>query len=195
MEPIILASGSLQRQEYFRLLGLPFNIMPPHSEENPGDFGSPKEAAENLAAGKVKEVIETLKGRASGWIFGADTIIVSEGVIFGKPKHREDAGKMLTGFRGRTHEVVTGMALYNGKTETIDRRSVVSEVSFADISEAEIEWYLNSGEWQGAAGAYKIQGLASCFISGIRGSPSSVVGLPIHEFYVMLRDNGYSYGG
>jgi septum formation protein len=195
LEPIILASGSLQRQEYFRLLGLPFNIMPPLVDERTEEFSVPEEAAEGLAAGKVKRVIDILKGRASGWIFGADTIIVSGGAIFGKPEGREDAKKMLRRLGGRTHKVVTGMALYNGKTAVTDTRSVTSEVSFAALSEAEIEWYLDSGEWQGAAGSYRIQGLAACFITGIRGSPSSVVGLPIREFYVMLRDNGYSYGG
>jgi septum formation protein len=168
--------------------------MPSPKDEDPGEFDNPEEAVENLAAGKVKGVIETLKGRASGWIFGADTIIVSEGLIFGKPGSREVAKETLLRLRGRTHEVLTGMALYNGKTAVIDTRSVTSKVSFADLSEGEIEWYLDSGEWQGAAGAYRIQGLAACFITGIRGSPSSVVGLPIRELYVMLRENGYSYG-
>jgi septum formation protein len=176
-------------------LGLPFNIMLPHIDEDPGAFGDPKAAAEGLAAGKVKKVVEVLKGRASGWIFGADTIIVSEGAVFGKPGNREEAKKTLQRLRGRTHEVITGMALYNGKTETIDVRSATSRVSFAELSEGEIEWYLDSGEWQGAAGSYRIQGLAACFVTGIQGSPSSVTGLPIREFYVMLRDNGYSYGG
>jgi septum formation protein len=169
--------------------------MSPLIDENTGEFAVPKEAAEGLAAGKVKKVIEVLKGRASGWIFGADTIIVSGGLIFGKPGDREDAKRMLRRLEGGTHEVITGMALYNGKTETIDTRSVTSEVSFAELSEAEIEWYLDSGEWQGAAGSYRIQGLAACFVTGIKGSPSSVVGLPIREFYAMLRENGYSYGG
>jgi septum formation protein len=195
LEPIILASGSLQRQEYFRLLGLPFTIMPPFVDEDPGKFALPREAAEGLAVRKVKKAVEILKGRASGWIFGADTIIVSEGTVFGKPENREEAKKTLQSLRGRTHEVITGMALYNGKTDTFDIRSVTSRVSFAEISEDEIEWYLNTGEWQGAAGSYRIQGLAACFITGIQGSPSSVVGLPIRELYVMLRDNGYSYGG
>jgi septum formation protein len=169
--------------------------MPPLIDENPGEFAVPKDAAEGLAAEKVKKIIKTLQGRASGWIFGADTVIVSEGAVFGKPENREEAKKTLQCLRGRTHEVITGMALYNGRAKTIDTRSVASKVSFAELSDAEIEWYLDSGEWQGAAGSYRIQGLAACFITGIQGSPSSVTGLPIREFYVMLRDNGYPYGG
>jgi septum formation protein len=70
---------------------------------------------------------------------------------------------------------------------------VTSTVTFAPLSPDEIEWYLDTGEWQEAAGSYKIQGLASCFITDIKGSYSGVVGLPLREFYVMLRDNGYQY--
>ena len=106
---------------------------------------------------------------------------------------REDARNMLSALQGKTHEVITAIALYNGKS--IDCRSVTSTVSFAPLSEGEIEWYLDTGEWQNAAGAYKIQGLASCFISGISGSYSSIVGLPLRELYVMLNDNGYLLDG
>jgi septum formation protein len=195
MEPIILASGSLRRQEFFRLLGLPFSIMPPRIDEEIGNTTDPRKAAEDLAILKVKNVMELMKGRLPSWICGADTLISLDGDIFGKPRDREDAGRMLSRLQGRDHEVITGVALYSGKTKTIDCRSVVSAVSFAGLSEGEIEWYLNTGEWQGVAGAYKIQGLASCFVSLIKGSPSSVVGLPMREFYVMLRENGYPYGG
>jgi septum formation protein len=100
---------------------------------------------------------------------------------------------MLRKLQGRSHEVITSVALYNGRKKTTDCRSVVSTVTFAPLSPDEIEWYLNTGEWQEAAGAYKIQGLASCFITGIKGSYSGIVGLPLREFYVMLRDNGYLY--
>jgi septum formation protein len=193
MEPIILASGSLRRQEYFRLLGLPFSIMPPLIDEDPGDIRDPRKLAEDLSIRKVKKIIDLLKGRNPPWICGADTIISVDGDVYGKPKDREDAQRMLRRLQGREHQVITGVSLYNGGAETIDCRSVVSEVSFAPLTEAEIEWYLGTGEWQGVAGAYRIQGLAACFVSGVRGSPSSIVGLPMHEFYVMLKENGYPY--
>jgi septum formation protein len=193
VEPIILASGSLRRQDYFRLLGLPFSIMPAHIDESPpGALGS-RELAEYLAVKKVNKIIELLSGRFPTWIFGADTLISVDGEIYGKPAEREDARRMLTRIQGREHEVITAMALYNGKGKTTDCRSVVSAVSFASLSEDEIEWYINTGEWQGAAGAYKIQGLAECFVTGIKGSYSGIVGLPMHEFYVMLEENGYPY--
>jgi septum formation protein len=194
MDPIILASGSLQRQEYFKLLSLPYSIMPARIEEIYEDDVSPHKMAEDMAVKKVNRILELLKGKTPPWICGADTIIAVDGKIFGKPKDREDALRMLTKIHGRSHEVITAVALFNGKDRTMDCRSVISTVSFARLNDDEIEWYLNTGEWQGVAGGYKVQGLASCYITGIKGSYSSIVGLPIREFYVMLRENGYPYG-
>ena len=194
MEPIILASGSPRREEFFRILGLPFTVMPSNAEENYNAVLEPRAIAEELALRKVKKTLEVLKGESPLWICGADTLIELDGKIYGKPADRTDAGRMLRAFGGRTHEVISAVALYNSRAKATDCRSSVSTVSFAPLSEREIDWYLDSGEWQGAAGAYKIQGRASCFISEVKGSYSSIVGLPLREFYVMLRDNGYPYG-
>ncbi|MHC6204231.1 Maf family protein [Breznakiellaceae bacterium SP9] len=194
MEPIILASGSLRRQEYFRLLGLPFSIMPSLIDESYKENTDPKAQSKEFAERKVKKIIELFKGRSSPWICGADTMIVVDGRIYGKPKDRENAKTMLQTIQGRDHEVVTAIVIFNGREKTMDSRAVSSTVSFAPLADNEIEWYLNTGEWQGSAGAYRIQGLASCFVSSIKGSYSNIVGLPLHEFYVMLKDNGYPYG-
>lgn len=194
MEPIILASGSLRRQEYFRLLGLPCSIIPPQIEESFVSGLGPAEQSEKLAKDKIDKVIDMLKANLPLWIVGADTLISIDGEILGKPKDREDARQMLLRFSGRMHEVITSVALYNGRTKEISSKTVTTAVTFAVVTEDDLEWYLNTGEWQGAAGAYKIQGLAACFISEISGSFSSAVGLPIHEFYVMLKENGYLYG-
>jgi septum formation protein len=175
-------------------MGLPFNIMPSRIDEDYNMDLIPRKITEELAVRKVKNIIELLRGRMPAWICGADTAISIDGKIFGKPSSREDAKNMLNIFQDRDHEVVTAVALFNGREKSIDCRSVVSTVTFSPISDAEIEWYLNTGEWQGVAGAYKIQGLASCFVSRITGSYSSIVGLPMHEFYAMLRENGYPYG-
>jgi len=193
MEPIILASGSPRRQEFFRLLGLPFSIMPPAIDETYDPEGSPQEVARDLAKRKVARIAELHKDSTPPWIAGADTIISLDGKIMGKPKDRDDARAMLGLLRGHDHKVVTAAALYKGRTGETDCRAVTSTVTFAPISDDEIEWYLDSGEWQGAAGAYKLQGLAACFASCIKGSFSAIVGLPLREFYVMLRDNGYPY--
>jgi septum formation protein len=194
MEPVILASGSLRRQEYFKLLGLPFSIMPSTIDESYEEDMEPKEVAELLAKRKVEKIADLLTGRTPQWICGADTLISVDGKIYGKPVDRDDAQRMLETLQGRSHDVITAVALFNGREKSIDCRSVRSSVTFAPLSEEEIEWYLNTGEWQGVAGSYKIQGLASCYVSGIKGSFSAIVGLPMHEFYVMLKDNGYPYG-
>jgi septum formation protein len=194
VEPIVLASGSKRRQEYFRLLGLPFSIIAPEINEVPGEFKNPQEAAEELAILKVKKILSYLKGRNPPWVCSADTLISVDGVICGKPGDLDRAKAMLKKLQGREHQVITSVALYSGRANAIDCRSVISDVIFSPLAEDQIEWYLGTGEWQGVAGGYRIQGLGSCFISGIRGSYSAIVGLPIHELYEMLRDNGYAYG-
>ena len=202
MEPIILASGSPRRQEYFRLLGLPFTCMPSPANEDFNPQAEPRAVAEELAIRKVNKIVEILKNESplsstktvEPWVCGADTLIALDGKIYGKPLDRDDAGRMLRAFQGKTHEVISSVALFNGRAKTVDCRSVISTVTFAPLTSGEIEWYLDSEEWQDAAGAYKIQGLASCFITAINGSYSSIVGLPLREFYVMLRENGYQFG-
>ena len=194
MESIILASGSPRRQEYFKLMGLPFSILPALIDESQVVETDPLKLTAELAVKKVQEVIKIMEGRLPKWICGADTVISMGGKIFGKPADREEAAQMLGGFSGKQHNVTTSTALYNGREGVIDCRSASCSVSFAPLSPAEIEWYLDTNEWQGVAGAYRIQGLASCLITQIKGSPSTVAGLPLHEFYAMLRDNGYPYG-
>ena len=194
MEPIILASGSLRRQEYFKLMGLPFSIMPAGIDEEADNITDPAEAAQTRAIRKIKQVITLMSSHLPWWIFGADTVVSLDGGIFGKPNDREDAGRMLAALSGREHTVISAIALYNGRKKIIDCRSVSCLVRFAPLARQEIEWYLDTGEWQEVAGAYRIQGLAGLFITSIAGPPSAVVGLPLHDFYDMLRDNGYPYG-
>jgi len=194
MEPIILASGSSRRQEYFKMLGLPFSVMPARINEKLTTHKDPKKLTSELAVRKIENVLEEMKKRLPMWIFGADTVIAIEDKIFGKAVNRENAAEMLRDLSGRSHQVITSMALYNNREKKTDCRTVSCKVFFDKVTDAEINWYLNTNEWQGAAGAYRIQGLASCFISKIEGTLSAVAGLPLREFYVMLRDNGYPYG-
>jgi septum formation protein len=189
---IILASGSPRRIEFLKLLRLPFTVMPSLVDEDFDERLEPRAVAEELAIRKVQKIVDNIKDEA--WVCGADTLISLEGTIYGKPSNRDEAEAMLSVFQGRTHEVISAVALYNGRKKTTDCRSVVSTVAFAPLTQAEIEWYLDAGEWKEAAGGYRLQGLASCFIQEITGSYSSIVGLPLREFYVMLRDNGYPYG-
>jgi septum formation protein len=196
MEQIILASGSPRRQEYLKLLGLPFTSMPSDADENFHPGSEPGAVVRELAIRKVSKLVNSLKnGEAPLWVCGADTLISHEGTVYGKPSDRDDAGRMLRALQGKTHGVITAVALFNCRKKSIDCRSAASTVTFAPMTSGEIEWYLDSGEWQDAAGAYKIQGLASCVITQITGSYSAIVGLPLREFYAMLRDNGYPFGG
>ena len=192
-----MASGSPRRQDFFRLLGLPFTSVPAMIDETPPQGLSPRQVAEDLALRKTLSVAEKLEREAvpaASWIFGADTIVVLEGDIFGKPENRDAAQKMLNCLSGRRHEVITAMVLYHTEEKKADCRSVSCEVEFAPLSASETEWYLDTNEWQGAAGGYRLQGRGGCLIKSINGSPSAVAGLPLHEFYVMLKDNGYLLG-
>jgi len=204
MEPIILASASPRRQDFFRLMGIPFTCVPAMIDETPPPGLTPQQAAEDLALRKALAVADRLHSQnptpysplptPHSWIFAADTIVVLEGEIFGKPADRADARRMLERLSGQRHEVITAMALYNGREKTTSIRSKTSEVAFGPLTEAEIEWYLDSGEWEGVAGAYRLQGLGACLIEGVNGSPSGVAGLPLYDFFGMLKDNGYPYG-
>ena len=175
-------------------MGLPFSIMPADIDEEAGGIRDPAKAARDRATRKVQRIIELLSSRLPRWICGADTVVSVDKGIYGKPKDRDDAGRMLALLAGREHTVITSVALYGGIKKKIDCRTASCVVRFAKLSPEEIEWYLDTGEWQEAAGAYRIQGLAGLFITSIQGSPSAVVGLPLHDFYAMLRDNGYPYG-
>ncbi len=194
MEPIILASSSPRRQEIFKQLGIPFQVkLSPVEEIIPDDIEKEK-VPEYLAINKVKSVEKTyFADREIPWIFGADTMVYLDGELLGKPSDSEEAASYLGRIQGRTHKVITGMALFNGKLMYVSSRTVITEVTFASMSKEEIDWYVDSGEWHGAAGGYRIQGLASCFISKILGTSTNVVGLPIFDLYDMLKEQGYSF--
>lgn len=203
MDAIVLASASPRRQDYFRLLGIPFIIKPSLREETWNDALPLEKIPEAIAAQKVLSAAESLHTENAGttgeqaafrWVFGADTVVAIDGRIFGKPKDRAGAKRMISRLQSRTHRVISGIVLYRLKDSRLAAKTVISEVSFAPISNTEIEWYLDTDEWKGVAGAYRAQGIANCFISGIKGSFTNVTGLPLREFYELLRENGYGYG-
>ena len=194
MEPIILASSSPRRQEILQKLGIPFVVHPANiSETVPRDIAVP-DGPEFLAARKVDAVIRSLPpDHQIPWVLGADTAIYASRRLYGKPKDRAEAVRFLRELQGKKHDVVTAVALFNGQLLYLDTRSVRTKVTFAPMSDAEIEWYVNTGEWHEAAGAYRIQGMGSCFIKKIEGSESAVMGLPIFELYDMLKTQGYPF--
>lgn len=193
MEPIILASSSPRRQEILKLLNIPFKVIIPNIDETISSAIEPEEIPEFLAREKVTAVIHSLPPQQEIlWILGADTIILKEGKIFGKPNSRAQAEAFLREFSGKTHQVITSVVLYNGRKKTFVSKNAVTKVTFSELSDKEINWYLDTEEWHGAAGGYRIQSLASCFIKSIEGTQSCVTGLPIFELYDMFKEQGYS---
>ena len=193
MEPVILASSSPRRQEILKMLNIPFRVIIPELKEKIPDDIETEKIPEFLSVKKVEAVAKSMPaGSEIPWIVGADTLIILNDKIYGKPGTQEEAIQTLKELQGKIHKAITGIALYNGKTHSVSGRSSVNRVTFSRMSEKEINWYVETGDWHGAAGGYRIQGLASCFIKEIRGTHSSVVGLPIFELYDMLKEQGYS---
>jgi len=205
MEAIILASASPRRRELLDLLGIPFVLSPAGIDETPPPGMTPRQVAEHLARAKALAVADSLPpsdsllpsdSRTAGpdWVLAADTVAALDGETLGKPADRDEARAMLGRLAGREHSVVTAIALRNGRGGGIDARSAECGVRFAPLSPAEIEWYLDTGEWEGAAGGYRLQGKGACLVERVDGEPSAVEGLPLRAFYVMLRENGFRFG-
>lgn len=194
MESIILASSSPRRKEILKMMNIPFKVINPAVDESQFTGNDPQELSAVLAKAKLDSVLQTFKnGQDIPWILSADTVVAIDSRILGKPKDKNQAFEYINLLQGKTHCVVTSMAIYCPLTKTSTVKSAVTKVTFAPMSQNEISAYLDTGEWQSAAGAYKIQGLASCFISRIEGTSSCVVGLPIFDLYDILKSQGYSF--
>lgn len=175
---VVLASNSPRRKELLERLGVFFSVMPSDFDEKQVKHGNPAEVARLCALGKALDIAMRLQ---EGIVLGADTIVVLNNKIFGKPKNAVDARRMLNRLSGKTHSVFTGVALVNAKTR--ERESFVEEskVKFKKLSSEDIEGYIASGECFGKAGAYAIQGKATALIEGYEGSFYNIVGLPIEK--------------
>ena len=181
MSPIVLASASPRRAELLSAAGIPFEVVPAHVDEAIQEGESPERYVTRVAEDKARVIGHKLPHRL---ILAADTIVVVDRAILGKPEDGADARRMLRLLSGRTHEVLTSVTLSTGNLETRLERTTVE---FAALTAAEIDWYVDSGEPMDKAGAYAIQGLASRFIRRIDGSYSNVVGLPVALVYELLR--------
>jgi septum formation protein len=187
---IILASASPRRADMLETLGVEFETAPSSVNERPHANEAPADYIIRLARAKV---IDIARKRDSGLVIGADTIVVVDGKLLGKPEDRADAEHMLRQLSGRWHAVMTGVALYEAgtKREVVDYDKTL--VRFAQISDREIDWYLDSGEPMDKAGAYAIQGKGSIFVEEIAGNYHNVVGLPIPLIYRLAKRLGYSF--
>ena len=193
---IVLASASPRRQELLRNAGIPFTVCPANIPEIPSAGESPRDCAERLAREKARAV---LLQQPRKFVLGADTIVVVDGEILGKPRDEADAMRMLRLLSGRTHEVTTGVCLVgpsrrtgNQKLETgfEDTRSETTRVSMTALTEEEIRSYIATDEPMDKAGAYAIQGIASRWIPRIEGDYCNVVGLPVALVFRMLKEHG-----
>lgn len=182
---IILASASPRRKELLEKMGLAFEIITSQVEENIENGPYSKELVENLALEKALDVSRQVKTPAL--IIGADTVVVIDGIILGKPKDKNDAVRILGLLSGRTHTVVTSIAIIDTKTNTKSVESVESKVTFKKLSLKEVEDYIATGEPMDKAGAYGIQGYASSFITSICGCYTNVVGISTYKLSEMLK--------
>ncbi len=181
-ENIILASASPRRKELLAVITNDFSVVPSDCEENvPLDISADK-TAEYLAEIKALSVAEK---HPHSIVIGADTCVVAEDMILGKPKDTDDARKMLKMLLGKTHKVITGCAIV--KNGVVNSFSVTTDVEFYPLSEEEIENYINTSEPYDKAGGYGIQGKASLFVKAIKGDYFNVVGFPIAELSRKLK--------
>jgi septum formation protein len=188
---LVLASASPRRQELLRNAGIEFVLQPAEIPEDPLAGELPPACAERLAREKALKVS---RQRPEDLILGADTIVVVDGQILGKPSGLADAARMLRLLSGRTHQVITGVCLAGSQRMNgfEDTRSETTTVTMSALSEDDIRFYVASGEPMDKAGAYAIQGIASRWIPRIEGDYSNVVGLPISLIYRMLCDHGWA---
>lgn len=179
---LVLASASPRRAELLASAGFAFDVDPAHVDETPRRGEAPREYAARMAREKGAAVAARHSSRI---VVAADTIVVVGEAIFGKPANRADAARMLRALSGRDHEVLTAVAI--ARDGAMREHLESTRVTFAAMTPAEVEWYVDSGEADDKAGAYAIQGLASRFIPRIAGSYSNVVGLPIEAVYRLVQ--------
>ncbi len=185
--PLILASASPRREELLRLLGLDFQVIPSRTDETFFINEKPAEHVLRLAENKAHTVAQT---HPHAWVLGADTIVVIDGEVLGKPADASAAGRMLEKLSGRTHEVFTGFALMRLAGQVAIKEGVRAAVTFRNISADEKLWYIKSPEPYDKAGAYAVQGLGAFFIKEIQGSYTNVMGLPLCEVVDVLKKTG-----
>jgi septum formation protein len=188
MPALYLASGSPRRRELLSQIGVRFSTLNCAIDEQSMPSESPAGYVERLARSKAAAGLNILGGDSQACVLGADTAVLIDGQILGKPTGRDDALRMLGSLSGREHQVLTAVAL--ASVQRCQARVVPSRVWFRPISAAEIQAYWDSGEPRDKAGGYAIQGLAAVFVSHLQGSYSAVVGLPLCETAKMLADFG-----
>lgn len=181
---LILASASPRRQELLRSAGLKFKIIPAHVNEDHLEGETPSKHVRRLSRDKAMAIARQYQ---HSWVLGADTIVVIDGMILGKPRNKTQAKNMLMKLSGREHTVFTGFSIINSGKSVCRTNVVQSAVRFKTIRRDEMNWYINCAEPYDKAGGYAVQGKGACFIKSIRGSYTNVIGLPLCEVLEELK--------
>ena len=186
---LILASASPRRAELLTRLGLAFDVVPSNMPEDGLAGESPSAHAERLSRKKALKVSEVYPDAV---VLAGDTVVVRDGVVLGKPRSPEEAVGMLCSLSGRSHRVISGLALAFPHA-SIRSGYLTTEVTFRSFDEAFARKYVETGEPMDKAGAYGIQGFGSALVEGIRGDYHTVMGLPLPLLLDLLRDGGWRY--
>jgi len=183
----ILASASPRREELLRSVGLTFKIIPADVDETSLAGESPRAHVRRLSRDKASVIANQYP---KALVLGADTIVVIDGLILGKPKSRKQAREMLERLSGRKHTVFTGFTIAHTGSGISKTKVVQSTVQFKEINPEEMNWYVGGDEPYDKAGGYAVQGMGAYFIKAIRGSYTNVIGLPLCEVLEALKDFG-----
>ncbi|WP_102400101.1 Maf-like protein [Haloimpatiens massiliensis] len=186
---LVLASSSPRRKEILQKITKNFTVIVSDFEENAVKYqGDIKWYVKELSKGKAKAVSMDLKNKAL--VIGCDTVVSLQGNILGKPKNEQEAFSMLKSLSGKWHEVYSGVTLIETETDKILSECVCTKVKFSNISDEDIQKYIQTKEPMDKAGAYGIQGFAGVFVEKIEGCYYNVVGLPLNKLNSMMRDIG-----
>jgi septum formation protein len=188
--PLILASASPRREELLRSVGLKFKIIPADVDETYFQGESPRAHVRRLSRDKAGAIAHQYP---KALVLGADTIVVIDGQILGKPKNKKQAREMLQQLSNRRHAVLTGFTIACVRAGTSRTKVVQSTVQFKKISPEETAWYVNGDEPYDKAGGYAAQGKGASFIQAIRGSYTNVIGLPLCEVVEELKHLGVTH--
>ncbi len=184
---IILASASPRRKQLLEQMGIQLTIHPAMIDENNIQWTDPGSFVMELSRQKALAISHHYSDE---WIIGADTIVVLDDQILGKPESTSHALRMLTRLSGRMHAVYTGFCIYQKSSRTSITRFAKSDVFFKTLAQEEIEWYSDTHEPYDKAGAYGIQGMGAFLVEKIQGSYTNVVGLPVCELFQNLLNMG-----
>lgn len=188
MSELILASASPRRAQLLGQLGIAFRVLPSDIDESRRAGETPVAYVQRMAAGKARAAQALAGVAADAFVLGADTSVIVDDDVLGKPADARECAAMLRRLSAREHEVLSGIALARGAA--LAQRLSRTRVRFRALADAEIEAYWRTGEPRDKAGGYAIQGLAAAFVERIEGSYSGVMGLPLYDTAALLGDAG-----